>query len=114
MQHKQIIDEPPYYKQSKRFSTSGTVFGAVAGAAKLANLDVETICNAFGIAGASTAVPGNIKWHHVTGPSIMCKYNCWTGWLSQLSTTAVLAAEKGFTGDTTIFDGEYGYWQIVG
>jgi 2-methylcitrate dehydratase PrpD len=113
-QHKMIIDEPPYYQQSKRFSTSGTVFGAVAGGAKLAQFDVETLCNAFGIAGASTAVPGNIKWHHISGPSIMTKYNCWTGWLSQLATVAVLAAEKGFTGDTTIFDGEYGYWQIVG
>ena len=113
-QQKMLIDEPPYYKESPRFSTSGTVFGAVAGAAKLLDFDVETLTNAFGIAGASTAVPGNIKWHHMTGPSIMSKYNCWSGWISQLATVAVLLAEKGFTGDTTILDSEYGYWQMVG
>jgi 2-methylcitrate dehydratase PrpD len=113
-QQKMLIDEPPYYKESPRFSTSGTVFGAVAGAAKLLDFDVETLTNAFGIAGASTAVPGNIKWHHTTGPSIMSKYNCWTGWISQLATVSVLLAEKGFTGDRTILDGEYGYWQMVG
>lgn len=113
-QQKMLIDEPPYYKESPRFSTSGAVFGAVAGAAKLLDFDVATLINAFGIAGASTAVPGNIKWHHTAGPSIMCKYNCWTGWISQLATVSVLLAEKGFTGDRTILDGEYGYWQMVG
>jgi len=113
-QQKMLIDEPPYYKESPRFSTSGTVFGAVAGSAKLLDFDVETLTNAFGIAGASTAVPGNIKWHHMTGHSIMTKYNCWSGWVSQLATVSVLLAEKGFTGDRTILDGEYGYWQMVG
>ena len=113
-QQKMLIGEPPYYKESPRFSTSGAVFGAVAGAAKLLDSDVTTLTNAFGIAGASTAVPGNIKWHHTAGPSIMCKYNCWTGWISQLATVSVLLAEKGFTGDRTILDGEYGYWQMVG
>jgi len=113
-QHKMLTDEPPYYKESPRFSTSGAVFGAVAGAAKLLDFDIETLLNAFGVAGASTAVPGNIKWHHMTGPSIMCKYNCWSGWISQLATVSVLLAERGFTGDRTILDGEYGYWQMVG
>ena len=44
----------------------------------------------------------------------MCKYNCWSGWISQLATVSVLLAERGFTGDRTILDGEYGYWQMVG
>lgn len=113
-QQKMMVDEPPGYKESPRFSTSGTVFGAVAGGAFLLGFDQETVANAFGVAGASTPVPGNIKWHHTTGPSIMLKYNCWTGWVAQLATVAVLLAEKGFTGDRTILDGEYGYWQMVG
>ena len=113
-QQKMLVDEAPYYKESPRFSTSGTVFGAVAGGGKLLHFDVAALTNAFGIAGASTAVPANIKWHHMSGPSIMTKYNCWTGWISQLATVSVLVAEKGFTGDKTILDGEYGYWQIVG
>ena len=113
-QQKMLLDEHPYYKESPRFSTSGTIFGAVASGAKLLDFNVETLTNALGIAGASTAVPGNIKWHHMTGPSIMTKYNCWSGWISQLATVAVLLAEKGFTGDRTILDGDYGYWQMVG
>lgn len=113
-QQKMVVDEAPGYKESPRFSTSGTVFGAVAGAASLLAFDQKTLTNAFGIAGASTPVPGNIKWHHTPGPSIMLKYNCWSGWVAQLATSAVLLAEKGFTGDRTILDGEYGYWQMVG
>jgi 2-methylcitrate dehydratase PrpD len=113
-QQKMVVDEPPGYKESPRFSTSGTIFGAVAGGAYLLGFNRETVANALGIAGASTPVPGNIKWHHTVGPSIMLKYNCWSGWVAQLASVAVLLAEKGFTGDRTILDGEYGYWQMVG
>ncbi|MFW6126121.1 MAG: MmgE/PrpD family protein, partial [Chloroflexota bacterium] len=60
-QQKMSVDEPPGYKESPRFSTSGTVFGAVAGAASLLRFDQQTLTNAFGIAGASVPVPGNIK-----------------------------------------------------
>jgi len=113
-QHKVLKEEPPYYEESPRFSTTSEVFGSVAGAGKLLDLDMEEMTNAFGIAGASTAVPANIKWEHMSGPSIMAKYNCWAGWISQLAVVAALAAEKGFTGDRTILDGELGFWKIVG
>lgn len=113
-QHKILKEEPPYYEESPRFSSTSAIFGGVAGASKLLGLDAQQISNAFGIAGASTAVPATMKWEYMSGPAIMAKYNCWTGWIAQLATVAVLAAEKGFTGDTTILDGEWGFWQIAG
>lgn len=113
-QHKVPKDEPPYYETHPRFSYSSSIFGGVAGAGKLLGLSATQLANAFGIAGASTAVPATMKWQYMTGPAIMAKYNAWTGWIAQLATVAVLSAEKGFTGDTTILDGEWGYWKIVG
>lgn len=113
-QHYILKEEPPYYEESPRFSQTSTIFGGVAGVGKMLNLNVEQLSNAFGIAGASTAVPAQMKWQYYTGPAIMAKYNCWSGWLAQLATVAALAAERGFTGDTTILDGERGYWKIMG
>lgn len=113
-QHKVLIDEPPYYQESPRFGYSTTVFGGVAGAGKLFGLDVKEMQNAFGVAGASTAVPALQKWSHTSGPIAMIKYGSWSGWVAQLAMTAVVLASKGFTGDITILDGEWGYWQIVG
>lgn len=113
-QHYVLKEEPPYYEESPHFSQTSTIFGGVAGTGKLLGLDVNQLSNAFGIAGASTAVPAQMKWQHLPGPAIMTKYNCWTGWLSQLATVAALLAKKGYTGDKTILDGEWGYWKIVG
>ena len=106
--------EPPYYDESPRYSYSATVFGGVAGAGRLMDFDVKKMRNAFGIAGASTPVLSGMKWFRGGGPVNMMKYGTGTGWISQLATTAVLLAEKGFTGDTTILDGEWGFWQIIG
>ncbi len=107
-------DEPPYYEHNPRFSYSPTVFGGAAGAGKLLRLDVNKMTNSFGIVGASCPVLGGWKWETITGPAIMVKYNAWTGWIAQLATVAALLAEKGFTGDTTILDGDCGFWRIVG
>ncbi|MFC1986312.1 MmgE/PrpD family protein, partial [Chloroflexota bacterium] len=106
--------EPPYYEDSPRYSQSVTLFGGVAGASKVLQLNKEETANAFGIAGASTPVGAGMKWHHIDGPIHMTKYNCWSGWVASLAVMATLAAERGFTGDTTILDGERGFWQIFG
>lgn len=106
--------EPPYWEDAPRFSHVSSGFGGVAGASKLLRLNKQQAANAFGIAGASMPVPAGMKWEHTPGPAIMVKYNAWSGWASQLSTVAALAAEKGFTGDTTILDGEWGFWKICG
>lgn len=91
-----------------------TIFGGVAGAGKLLGLSREKMANAFGIAGASTPVTATTKWRQTPRPAIMNKFNTWSGWISQLATMAALAAEKGFTGDTTILDGEWGFWKTYG
>ncbi len=109
-----LREEPPYYEDAPRYSFTTTIFGAVAGAGKLLNLSEEKVANAFGIAGASTPVPATQKWQRITGPVIMTKYNCWSGWIAQLAVTAALLAEKGFTGDTTILDGNWGFWKFYG
>ena len=112
-QHKIVKDEPPYYEEHPRFTYASSIFGGVAGAARLLRLDQSQLCHALGIAGASSPVPATMKWQHMPGPAIMAKYNAWTGWTAQLATVAALAARRGFTGDTTILDGEFGYWNIV-
>jgi 2-methylcitrate dehydratase PrpD len=112
--HRLPKDVPPYYEDTQRFTYANAVFGGVAGACKLLKLGVEKSLNALGIAGASTPVPAVMKWEETAGPAIMVKYNAWTGWVAQLATMAVLLAEKGFTADTTILDGEWGFWKIVG
>jgi 2-methylcitrate dehydratase PrpD len=113
-QHIISKEEHPYYEDSPRSSFTATVFGAVAGACKLLQMDAEGVANAFGIAGASTPVPATMKWEYTTRGNFMVKYNCWPGWIAQLATVATLLADKGFTGDTTILDGEWGFWKIVG
>ncbi|MFC1986846.1 MmgE/PrpD family protein, partial [Chloroflexota bacterium] len=107
-------EEPPYYEFSPRMSHSVTVFGGVAGASRILQLNKEETANAFGTAGASTPVGASMKWHYIDGPAHTTKYNCWSGWVASLAVMATLAAERGFTGDTTILDGERGFWQICG
>jgi 2-methylcitrate dehydratase PrpD len=110
---KVLKNEPPYYEEWPRSSQAYTFFGGVAGAGKLLGLNANKMSNAFGIAGASAPVPAETKNSKNSGPKIMLKYNSWSGWASQLATVATLLANKGFTGDTTILDGEWGFWKIV-
>ncbi len=107
-------EEPPYYKQSPRYGFSTGVFGGVAGASKLLQMDGDEVANALGIGGASAPVAGLTKWQYIAGPQRMVKYNVWVGWIAQLSTVAALMASQGFTGDPAILDGEFGFWQMYG
>lgn len=114
VQHRITKEEPPYYEWSPRFSWGSSIFGAVAGAGKLLRLNESQMANALGIAGASTPVPAAAKVQQTLGPLTMVKNNSWTGWVTQLATVAALAAARGLTGDTTILDGEWGFWKIWG
>ena len=112
-QHRVSKEESPYWEWSPRFGWTTAIFGGVASAGKILGLDRQKMANAFGIAGASTPVPAHMKWEH-TQAQTMTKYNNWQGWMAHLATVTVLVAEKGFTGDTTILDGEWGFWKIFG
>ncbi len=106
--------ESPYYEDAPRHSYSQTVFGAAASAGKLLGEDSLQIANMLGVVGTSTPVAARIKWGKTSGPLPMLKYGCSFGWMAQLATTTAMLVERGFTGDTTILDGEWGFWKIWG
>jgi 2-methylcitrate dehydratase PrpD len=114
LQHRIPTEEPPFYKLSPRYSYSPGVFGGTAGACKILKMDASRVANALGIAGVSAPVAGMAKWQHIPGPSPMLKYNSWAGWIAQIGTVASLMAERGFTSDPNILDGEFGFWQMYG
>ena len=88
------------------------IFGGVAGISKILKLDHKTVTYALGIAGHICPVPTSRK--HVEGVSSpMTKYGS-AGWVSAAEVTAALLAEMGYTGDTTVFDGDYGFWRFYG
>jgi 2-methylcitrate dehydratase PrpD len=92
--------------------TGASIFGGTAAAGKLVKLNEQKISHALGIAGHICPVPSMAKWYY-TAPNPMTKYIS-GGWVSQAEITAVLLAEAGYIGDTTVLDGEYGFWRYYG
>lgn len=95
------------------FGTWQTFCAAIA-AAKVLNLNLEQLFNAFGVAGATAPLPCTQKWgwdlaerpiHWVKEPT---GWPCWTG------TLAAILAENGFIGNHYILDGENGFWIMAG
>jgi 2-methylcitrate dehydratase PrpD len=87
----------------------GTMGGA-AGAGKILKLNREKMANAFGIAAYATPVPTTTRWA-VSPPVSMTKY-AFMGWISLAELTSALLAEMGYTGDTKVLDGDYGFWRF--
>lgn len=92
------------------YGYSQCIFGGTAGAGNILKLGHKKMSHALGIAGYNCPVPTFAKWAE-TAPSAMTKYGS-AGWLSTAATTAALLAEMGYTGDTALFDGEYGFWSF--
>lgn len=87
-------------------------FGATAGAAKLLGLDQGQISHALGISGHLCQVLTHVRfsfsdYRHLT------KYGM-PGWQNTGGMMAALLAEMGYTGDLSVFDGEYGFFQFCG
>ena len=76
--------------------------GAAAGAGRLTGLGGERMLHAMGIAGHLTMVLSYSRWG-AGGHHYMAKYGV-PGWQSTGAVTAVLLAEMGYTGDTTVLD----------
>jgi len=87
-------------------------FGATVGAAKVLDLGPEQFRNAFGTAGYFAPLPAHTKWVY-TPRNGMAKYGP-SGWTAQAGVVVALLAEKGYEGDRTILDGEYGFWAMNG
>jgi len=85
---------------------------AAVSAGKILNLSQQKMANAIGIAGC--LCPPNIaRKSQETVPFRMTKYGV-TGAVSQTGIMSALLAEMGYTGDTDLFDGEYGFWKYTG
>ncbi len=91
---------------------SYAALGAAAGAGKILGLDEDELGNALGIAGYTAQVPSLYKWT-ITRPTNMVKFSS-SGWIAEAGLKAALLAEKGFTGDEEVLDGEYGFWRFWG
>jgi len=91
---------------------SYAALGAAAGAGKILGLDRGELLNAIGIAGYTAQVPSLYKWT-ITRPTNMVKFSP-SGWIAEAGLKAALLAEKGFTGDKEVLDGDYGFWRFWG
>ena len=106
-----LVEEEGRSKYVTLGVTHGTL-AAAASAARILRLDRERLCQAVGIAGYLTPVPANVKWSRSL-PSSMIKYGS-AGWVSQTGVSSVLLAEMGYVGDTTVLDGEWGFYRFSG
>ncbi|MFC2021310.1 MmgE/PrpD family protein [Chloroflexota bacterium] len=88
------------------------IIGGTAATGKILGLEREKMRHAIGIAGHIAPVPGFRKWAE-TPPAAMTKYTA-AGWVSQAEVTASLLADMGYTGDTSVLDGDYGFWKMFG
>jgi 2-methylcitrate dehydratase PrpD len=87
-------------------------FGSAAGAGKLLKLDRDKMINALGIAGHLAQVLTHVRYSF-SEQRHMTKYGV-PGWQNTGAINAVLLAEMGYMGDTTIFDSEHGFWKFCG
>lgn len=103
----------PSQKQAEHvWGQSPLIFGAVAGAAKLLDLDEDKIADAFGLAGISAPLPFVRKFGLNERPVSWLKNNF--GWVAMGGVLAGLLAKEGFNGNRTILDGENGFWRMAG
>ncbi|MFB3926271.1 MAG: MmgE/PrpD family protein [Syntrophales bacterium] len=100
------------FQFSSVYGLGSKSIGGVAGSAKAMGLDVKKTLYAIGLAGRIAPVPSEIKWAE-TLPSSMDKYLS-PGMVSQTEVLCALLADTGYTGDTSVLDGENGFWKFFG
>jgi 2-methylcitrate dehydratase PrpD len=91
---------------------TSVVFGATVAAGRLLGLDEMQMRHAFGIALASAPLPASSQFG-LELPRPMTKYALY-GALGEAGVTAALLASEGFTSETSVLDGEKGFWRVVG
>lgn len=96
----------------KVWGISSTAIGAAAGAGRILGFDAGKMLHAIGLGAFYAPVPTHAKYNH----TIEIGYAKYTpsGWVSQAGVTTALLADMGAHGDTTVLDGDYGFWAING
>ena len=99
-------------KWADRTGYASCNFGAAAAAGKIIRLNQEKMTHAMGIAGHLCQV---LTWVRYTFQDhrAMTKYGV-PGWQNTGGVMAVLLAEMGYLGDTTVFDAKEGFWKFIG
>jgi 2-methylcitrate dehydratase PrpD len=92
--------------------TAHAIFGSAIPAAKLLGLDIEQIRHAVGIAAYSAPLPTLRKNFESPVPP-MTKYDH-LALQAQSGIEAARLAQRGFTGDRAVFEGDYGMWRFSG
>lgn len=102
------IKPTPARTKKVRGINTWQIFCATAVAAKLLNLSRDHAAHAYGHAAIHASVPSLRKWGFIDGKIQWLKNNL--GWASYGGVLSALLAREGFLADTTIFDGEEGFW----
>lgn len=84
------------------------IFCATAVASKLLGLNLQEATHALSHAAIHASVPSLRKWGFIDGRIQWLKNNF--GWTSYGGVLSAILAKEGFVADTTIFDGEDGFW----
>lgn len=94
------------------FGMSHNVFGNAVGCAKLLGLDADAMAHAMGIAGYTTPVHAHNKATSLPRNHMMKHIPF--GWINWAGAIAASLASEGLEADTTVLDGEHGYWKMSG
>jgi 2-methylcitrate dehydratase PrpD len=105
-------EEAQTIKWRQRYGYAPSAFGAAAGASMLLKLDEEKMTEALGIAGHLCQIITQGRFSYNTHRPLT-KY-AMAGWQNTGSIMAVLLAQMGHTGDTTILEADHGFWEICG
>lgn len=89
------------------------IFGAAVAAAKLLGQDADEMANTIGIAAYGATIPMLGRWGKMRAPRPMTKYAFYAS-LAHSGVVAALLTPRGFLGDTTVLDGDYGFWKLSG
>jgi 2-methylcitrate dehydratase PrpD len=102
------IKPTPARTKKVRGINTWQIFCATAVAAKLFNLSRDQAAHAYSHAAIHASVPSLRKWGFIDGKIQWLKNNF--GWTSYGGVLSALLSREGFIADTTIFDGEDGFW----
>ena len=102
---------PSPEKARTYFPSTWQVFDAVTAAGTLLNLSQKELYNAFGLAGTTPPLPIDMQ-KFVERPMGFSK-NVF-GWTTFTGVFWTLLAQKGAEGTAQIFDGDAGFWTIMG